>query len=429
MADRRPALHRSIFVRLVVVMLAMGAVLLLMVGGFFFLVVIPGLHDSLHRVVGPHARAIGDMQPDLERARRFAESLDVGIRYEGPEGGWTTEESVPTVDEVQASRRNLLAHVFIPRRMTFVVPTDSGTYVFTRSVGKDFENAHTSMLILLLVLMAGVFAMAYLVMRGALRPLRLLGDGVARLSQGDLNVVVPKRSEDEFGVLTDAFNQMTERVRDIVRGREELLRDVSHELRSPLTRIKVALELLPDGPQKASMEDDVREMESMVSGLLEMERLRGSRVTGVENLDVVEVVREVVARYAGDGPGAAVTAAPEAAPVRAAREDVRTVVRNLLENAVKFSLPDSRSIAVHVEIDGGVVVIRVVDDGSGLPDGDVERLFEPFYRPDPSRSRRTGGYGLGLSICRRIMDAYGGSLELSRNAPRGTVASARFPPG
>jgi signal transduction histidine kinase len=102
-------------------------------------------------------------------------------------------------------------------------------------------------------------------------------------------------------------------------------------------------------------------------------------------------------------------------------EKLRTVLRNLLENAFKYSLPDSRPVELSTSENGDNIAVRVSDDGPGIPQSDLESIFEPFFRVDRSRSKSTGGYGLGLSICKRIMEAHGGTITVVRNAGRGTT--------
>ena len=103
------------------------------------------------------------------------------------------------------------------------------------------------------------------------------------------------------------------------------------------------------------------------------------------------------------------------------------MLRNLLDNALKYSLEGSRPIEVTVAAQGAAAVVRIADDGPGFPEGELDRVFEPFYRGDPSRSRRTGGYGLGLSICRGIMEAHGGSIAIEPGEGRGATVVLRFP--
>lgn len=270
------------------------------------------------------------------------------------------------------------------------------------------------MLWLLLLFVAGVLLAAYAVLQRLLRPLRSLHEGVTRLSEGHLDVALPNRTRDEFGVLTEAFNQMVGRIRDMLRARDQLLLDVSHELRSPLTRMKVALALLPEGDKKRSLATDVAEMEAMITELLELERLRDGRGIRTSRQDLAPILRELAESFQDRAPGVRLFPLPEIDPDR-----IRTVLRNLLENAIKYSLPDSGPVEVSVIDQGETVVVRVTDDGPGIPESDLPQLFEPFFRVDRSRSKKTGGYGLGLSICKRIMEAHGGGISVTNNSGRG----------
>jgi signal transduction histidine kinase len=275
--------------------------------------------------------------------------------------------------------------------------------------------------------MIAVFLSAHLVLTRALRPLRRLQEGVARLSAGDLEVVLDNPTRDEFGALTDAFNRMAARVKEMVKARDQLLLDVSHELRSPLTRLKVALALLPDSATKAQAEADAAEMEAMTTELLELERLRDGRALRTTREDLVELLHDAARTYNGTPPGVQVHARPPAIPLDLDVDGVRTVLRNLLGNAVKYSLPDSRPIEVTATFERDTLVVRVVDDGPGIPEEDLGVIFDPFFRVDRSRSRKTGGYGLGLSICKRIVEAHGGRIEATNNPVRGACFTLTFP--
>jgi signal transduction histidine kinase len=290
-------------------------------------------------------------------------------------------------------------------------------------------TAHEGLLVLLVVVILAVVLAAHMVLQNLLRPLRVLSDGVTRLGEGDLDVSVPRTTPDEFGRLTDAFNQMAARVREMIGARDQLLIDVSHELRSPLTRMKVALELMPDDTARARLSSDVAEMERMITGLLELERLRTGRGVTLSRQDIVPIAREVAATFEGRPPGvefATDSAGPIVAKVDA--DKLRIVLRNLLENAAKYSLPDSRTIRVTVAKRDGSASIRVTDDGAGIPSSDAERVFEPFFRVDRSRSKESGGYGLGLSICKRVMEAHGGRIALEPGNGRGATFALTFPP-
>jgi signal transduction histidine kinase len=423
---RRPAAHRSVVARLVLVMLVMALCLMGLVVGFFLRFVNPALTAAVERTLGDDARRIAASSPGLDEARRLASQLDLQIRYEGPGGGWTTDPSLPTVAEAQAGTGE---SDFTTAYSRYVVDApNGGRYLFAWEFGRTTRAAHDRMLMWLLALMLAVFAAAHVVFRRALRPLGALQEGVARMSAGDLDVSLPNLTRDEFGVLTDAFNGMAARVRQMVVSRDQLLLDVSHELRSPLTRLKVALALLPDSAKKAQAESDVAEMGAMIGELLEFERLREGRTRPLTHADLGQVLHEAARPWQEGPPGVRVLVSPPEIPVAVDVHGVRTVLRNLLGNAVKYSLPDSRPVELSLTRTQSALVLRVVDDGSGIPEADLARVFDPFFRVDRSRSRKTGGYGLGLSICKRIVEAHGGRIEASNNPGRGACFTLTFPP-
>ncbi len=289
------------------------------------------------------------------------------------------------------------------------------------------RTAHDRMLVLLIILVVVVLAVAHVLIRRMLRPLRWLQEGVAKLGGGDLDVVVPRRTRDELGTLTEAFNRMAERVREMVRSRDQLLLDVSHELRSPLTRMRVALALCPQDEHQRRLAGNVAEMETMVTELLELERLRHGRGLHIEPCDLAELLREMVAVFADRPPGVTLGPCPERCLLPMDAEKIRGVIRNLLDNATKYSLPDSRPVLVSVSETDQVVSVTVRDDGPGIPDEALPSLFEPFFRVDRSRSKKTGGYGLGLSLCKRTMEAHGGTITVEKGEGRGAVFVISFP--
>ena len=423
MTDRGPRVRLSIFARLMTIMIIMAVTLLVIVGTFFVFVVFPGATAEAGHAFEQFSRAIAGTSPDYPTAKALANRVKVQIRYEGPRGSWTTDEYVPRIADVTEGR----AYSSIGRDFHIESASDGGSYLFVWDYGEHVRSVHSKMLWLLLFLVTGVVCTAYVFQKRLLRPVRLLDDGVARLSRGDLDVTVPLVTRDEFGLLTDAFNKMVGRVKQMIQARDQLLLDVSHELRSPLTRLKVALALLPEDENKAGMAGDLNEMEAMIAELLELERIREGRGIRREIKDLVPVVREAAAGCRNGRPGVHLVLPPTEVLLDMDREKIKTVLRNLLENACKFSLPDSRPVEILVRDDAETVIVRVSDDGPGIPEPDIPNLFEPFYRVDRSRSRKTGGYGLGLSICKRIMEAHGGSIAVSNNAGRGASFILTFP--
>jgi len=182
-----------------------------------------------------------------------------------------------------------------------------------------------------------------------------------------------------------------------------------------------------DPDMKARMAADVAEMEIMIGELLELERLRDGRGISTARQNVVSLLGELARNYEDRPPGVRVRPTTTEILVDIDADRMRTVIRNLLENAVKYSLPDSRPVEVSATQNAQTVAIRVTDDGPGIPERDMRSLFEPFFRVDRSRSKKTGGYGLGLSISKRIVEAHGGTIAVENNVPRGTSFVVTLP--
>lgn len=423
MPEHGPRVRVSIFARLLTIMILMAVTLLVIVSTFFVFFVFPGATAEAGHAFEQFSRGVASTSPDYPAAQALAHRVHVQIRYEGPRGTWSTDPRVPAILDVKEGR----AMSYLGHEYHLESAADGGSYLFVWDYGEHVRGLHAKMLWLLLFLVMGVVGTAYLFQRRLLRPVRLLDDGVSRLSTGDLNVAVPVVTRDEFGALTEAFNKMVGRVKQMIQARDQLLLDVSHELRSPLTRLKVALALLPEDENRTGMVGDLNEMEAMITELLELERMREGRGLRRERLDLVQVVYELVEAYKSAPPGVSFATPSEEVPLDIDREKIRTVLRNLLENARKFSLADSGRIEIAIEEESTSVLVKVYDDGPGIPESDMANVFEPFYRLDRSRSRKTGGYGLGLSICKRIMEAHGGNIAVTNNSGRGATFVLAFP--
>ncbi len=190
--------------------------------------------------------------------------------------------------------------------------------------------------------------------------------------------------------------------------------------------MKVALELLPESGKRGALARDLKEMEELIAVLLEREALRSRHGRlDTEEVDLSALAGEVAAAFAGRGPGVEL-AASGAVTVDADPAMLKLLLQNLLDNALKFSLPDSRPVAITLEATGDRAVLRVADDGIGIPVDSEERLFAPFVKLDPVRGHGAG-YGLGLNLCQRVVQLHGGTIRLRPREPRGTEAVVMLP--
>jgi signal transduction histidine kinase len=413
----------SIFSKLLAIMLGMIAVLLVTVTAFFMLVVFPATVATTTRAAQEYAHIVAVTATNLESAKNIRKQAGVDIRYQGPDGSWTTSDSLPTIEQVQSGQVRSSAG----REYHVEVAPNGGLYLVAWSWRGQTHITHEKLLWMLLLLIVAVVSTAYWFQKRLLRPVQSLGGGVARMSAGQLDIVLPVFTHDELGLLTAAFNHMVRRVKEMIQARDQLLLDVSHELRSPLTRMKVALELLPEDENKAGLDSDIKEMEAMISELLELERLRTPHGICRQKQDLVPILLEVVQTFENRSPGVRLLANPQSMIVNIDANKIRLVLRNLLENAFKYSLPDSGPVHLCAREDQHNVIIRLRDDGQGIPEAHMAQIFEPFFRLDPSRSKKTGGYGLGLSICKRITEAHGGTIEVENNLGRGVSFTVTIP--
>lgn len=265
------------------------------------------------------------------------------------------------------------------------------------------------------------------------RPLRRLSRSMDRIAAGDLEHRIAVRGRDEVAAMGHSFNAMAERIRAMILGQKELMAGVSHELRSPLTRMKLSLELLRSGTPEADRESRIADLESEVDALdaLVEELLLASRIDlgamplKLEELDLAEVADQAWTRVSMDaeprGVVLEVRAEEGARTIYADRALVLRVLGNLFENAVRYAGEGRVTVTSTRRADR--LEISVADEGPGVDEADLAHLFEPFFRADRSRSRKTGAGGLGLMIVRRAVEAHGGGVEARRRDPRGLAVS------
>jgi len=364
----------------------------------------------------------GRIGEDAGIAKAAARNHQMGVMLTTPEGVFAFgPDGEPVTPEFLAENH--------PNVRTIVVQGHGGaSYSFYLSDGMA-AGTNLSLLWLLIGGLLFLVGVVYVVQLSQLRPLRWLKESVEKVSAGDLSTRVPVVRMDEVGQVARAFNHMTGRVEQMLNDQDRLMADVSHELRSPLARIKVALEMLPEGDKRDQIAADVREMEALTSTLLERERIK-SRAAQSHNaeFDLAAIMRGVVDGFQGNAPGVELAQSPDLLMLEADETLIKVLLQNLVDNAIKFSFDDSSAVQVRLTHDGDDVTITVDDDGRGIPGDMAGRVLEPFVKLDPSRGHRSG-YGLGLNLCQRIVEAHSGSIEIEPREPRGTRVAVELPCG
>jgi signal transduction histidine kinase len=274
-----------------------------------------------------------------------------------------------------------------------------------------------------LAALLGLTLAAYAYVRRMLRPLHDIGEGVARFGRGDFGQPIPLARNNELGDLAERINRMATSLQGMLDAKRALLLAISHELRSPLTRARVNAELVSEGEHRDALLRDLSEMRDLISDLLEGERLAtGHAALQTEQVDLAALTRDLVATQFAQ---AALTLELEAAvpPLQADPMRLKLLLRNLIDNALRHSAgaPASPVVKLGIEPDGRVA-LGVRDFGPGVSEEQLQRLSEPFYRPDSARTRAGGGVGLGLYLCRLVAQAHGGELRIRRLQPGLEVA-------
>lgn len=253
-----------------------------------------------------------------------------------------------------------------------------------------------------------VGAIAYWGLRRAVTPLRTLEEAAARLGV-DVQHAAPlaETGPREVRRAAAAFNEMQRRLTRYVEDRTRMLAAISHDLRTPITRLRLRAEFLEDDAERDKMLADLADMESMISATLAFAR-QDAQGEPVQAVDLAALLR-----HAAEGRPATVTG-PETLVLQARPTGLKRVFANLLDNAVKYG----GSAEVRLRADEAAAVVTIDDHGPGIPPAEREKVFAPFYRLEGSRSRETGGTGLGLSVARTIVHAHGGTVTLG-DAPGG----------
>jgi signal transduction histidine kinase len=256
--------------------------------------------------------------------------------------------------------------------------------------------------------------------RGITRPLSELVLAANSVGRDLRQPRLAERGARELRQAARAFNTMQDRLQRYLDSRSRVLAAMSHDLKTPLTRLRLQVEMLDDSAGQVKIGKQLDEMESMVNGALALFRGLDDN-EAFTPLDVNELLSTLQSEFAEMSAEVSV----EGRAVRSILgkpQALRRCLTNLIANAVKFGA------RAHVSVeDGPALVIRVRDEGPGVPEDQLEKVFEPFYRVESSRNRDTGGTGLGLSIARDVIQAHGGSLTLKNLPVRGLEATVTLP--
>ncbi len=303
---------------------------------------------------------------------------------------------------------------------------DGRMVVAARPRGERSEWRRFRWLFALLGIAVAVGVAAYPVVRRLTRRLEELQSGVAALGSGNLSARVPVHGRDEVARLAETFNASADRIQTLMNANTSLLANASHELRSPLARLRMGIEALPSDTSdstKAELSRNIRELDQLIEEILLASRLDGTGrdASPFEPVDFVALVAEECAWV-----DCALTIETDELPmVHGDPKLLRRLLRNLTDNAMRHGGGAGVNVVIH-GVEHGKVALDVCDHGPGVPEAERERIFEPFYRASGARER-DGSVGLGLALVRQIVERHGGSVVCLPRDGGGSVFRVMLP--
>ena len=423
-------LQRSLYWRLLGVFLLTGVSLIVVLFLYVHIVIKP--HEKIFREgrakhhLNYLIKDIG-IPANLERAQSISKEQSLKILILGPDVKWASEP-----DLLKAGPPELLYQLspntsFIKFAGGRYASVQRGEWIFYFGPGPGpfpFELAAAWTLWIVLFVMLLVLAANYFAVRWLIRPIQDIKLGAEKISGGDLNVRISTRRSGELGELIDSVNTMADSLQQMLEGKRELLLAISHELRTPVTRAKVALALVEDKTLYQNIEDELDCMEQLIAALLESERLNTPHVRiNREPININALVEDVVIEFGADWLKLCLPAGSVQAYVDALR--IKLLMSNLINNAALHR--DGGGVEVELFHNLEEVIIIVQDHGMGISDKDLPLVTEPFFRADKARTRQTGGFGLGLYLCKLITKAHGGQLLISSEVGDGTEVKVILP--
>ncbi|MDX2157889.1 MAG: ATP-binding protein [Hyphomicrobiaceae bacterium] len=302
------------------------------------------------------------------------------------------------------------------------IPLTDGSWLNVTLAKVESARAATPSLFLSALLAGlGVVVVSILMSYWLSLPLRGLAENARRLFATSESGPIPESGTREVRMLAAAINELQDRIRKLIDERTQMLAAVSHDLRTPLTRLRLRVASMPDRQARRKAEVDLDEMEAMIEAILSFLRDDLSN-EAVEHVDIMAILETLEAEATDAGRRVAIDG-PRHIVVRGRHLALKRALDNLVQNALKYG--DAASVRVSQA--DALVAIVIEDEGPGLPLDQLEQVFEPFVRGEPSRARATGGHGLGLTVARSILRSHGGDVTLENGRSKGLVARVELP--
>ena len=410
--------------------------------------------DELRETIGYYQTSyydymLADIQypPNIGRAEKVVDRMPFDMKIVGEDFNWTSSPQFMITDAIHfelstlnvakikadiaegraSSREGVEAARYKNRTYAKIPFGDYTIFLVTPKMSVAVQRTYIVEAIIAITLL--ILLICYALVRRIFRPIKSIEEGATRIGQGELEHRIDVKQKDELGSLAQKINQLTVNVQEMLAAKQRLNLGVSHELRSPLTRARLEVELLEDSKIKEDLLNEINAMETIIANLLDSEAINyGYKKLKLELFELSDMISQMIQRR-GFLSNSNITFIPldYAAQVEADQILFEVMIKNILENAIRYNPVEGEPIQVWVEQEEDTYKIKIRDFGPGFSKEDLTKVTEPFYRTGQSRSRKSGGFGLGLYLCKQIVEAHQGTIAIANHEETGAVVALTIP--
>ena len=410
--------------------------------------------DELRKIIGYYQTSyydymLEDLQypPNIGRAEKVVDRMPFDMKIVGEDFNWISspqfiitdaihfELSTLNVAKIKAdiaegrepSREGVEAARYKNRTYAKIPFGDYTIFLVTPKMSVVVQRTYIVEAIIAITLL--ILLICYALVQRIFRPIKSIEEGANQIGQGQLEYRIDVKQKDELGSLAEKINQLAVNVQEMLAAKQRLNLGVSHELRSPLTRARLEVELLEDSKIKEDLLNEINAMETIIANLLDSEAINyGHKKLKLKLFELSDMISQLIQK-SGFLTDSNIEFIPldYAAQVEADKTLFEVMIKNILENALRYNPIEGEPIQIRVEQVEDTYEIKIRDFGPGFSKEDLTKVTEPFYRTGQSRSRQSGGFGLGLYLCKQIVEAHQGTIAIANHEKTGAVVVVTIP--
>ena len=386
--------------------------------------------------------------PTQARAEQLVSSMPFDMKIIGSDIDWSSNQEFPNLDVLSFESRNwdfmkiktdieIGQETYIEgaefarymNRSFFKIPY--GDYIVLLVNPKMSQAVNTTFLFeAFLAISLLILLIAFLVVQKMISPIQTIQDGTTRIGSGELQHRITIKQKDELGILAKEINLLAKNVQDMLEAKQRLNLGVSHELRSPITRARLQIEMLEQSQHKEELLNEINAMETIISNLLDSEAINyGHKKLDLKTFHIESKIKALISKAPYlENIQTSISSDINNLEIEADEVLFEVMLKNVLENASRFTPSNRALIELTLEaINSQSIHITIRDFGPGFNKDDLEKVTEPFFRTSQSRSRESGGFGLGLYLSKQIVLAHAGFLKIKNHPDQGAVVSVELP--